>query len=72
LESPGSRCAQNARQIMVYGRPLTTTEIIAKVEGVNATGITRVAQRIFSGPTTLAALGDKKSLDGLGALRAPL
>jgi len=72
LESPGSRCAQSARQIMVYGRPLTTAEIIAKVEGVNAAGITRVAQRIFAGPTTLAALGDKKSLDGLSALRAPL
>jgi predicted Zn-dependent peptidase len=72
LESPGSRCAQNARQIMVYGRPLTTSEIIAKVEGVNAAGITRVAQRIFAGPTTLAALGDKKSLEGLSALRAPL
>ncbi|MBY0512270.1 MAG: insulinase family protein [Rhodospirillaceae bacterium] len=72
LESPGSRCAQSARQIMVYGRPLTTAEIIAKVEGVNAAGITRVARRIFSGPTTLAALGDKKSLDGLSALRAPL
>ena len=72
LESPGSRCAQSARQIMVYGRPLTTAEIIAKVEDVNAQGITRVAQRIFSGPTTLAALGDAKMLDGLNALRAPI
>ncbi len=69
LESPGSRCAQSARQIMVYGRPLETTEILAKVDAVNAAGITRVAQRIFSGPVTLAALGDKKSLDGLAALR---
>lgn len=72
LESPGSRCAQNARQIMVYGRPLTSSEIIAKVDSVNAGGITRVAQRIFSGPATLAALGDKKSLEKLTALCAPL
>ena len=70
LESPGSRCAQSARQIMVYGRPLTTAEILAKVEDVNAAGITRVAQRIFAGPPTLAALGESKSLDGLEALRA--
>ena len=69
LESPGSRCAQNARQIMVYGRPLTTAEIIAKVEDVNAAGITRAAQRIFSGTPTLAALGEAKALDGLAALR---
>lgn len=70
LESPGSRCAQSARQIMVYGRPLTTAEIIAKVEDVNAAGITRVAQRIFSGTPTLAGLGEQTSLDGLEALRA--
>ena len=70
LESPGSRCAQSARQIMVYGRPLTTAEIIAKVEEVNAVGIIRVAQRVFSGTPTLAALGESKSLDGLTALRA--
>jgi predicted Zn-dependent peptidase len=70
LESPGSRCAQSARQIMVYGRPLTTAEIIAKVEDVNAAGITRVAQRIFAGTPTLAALGESKSLDGLAALHA--
>ena len=68
LESPGSRCAQSARQIMVYGRPLTVAEIIAKVDAVNADGICRVAQRIFSGKPTLAALGEGKSLDGLQSL----
>ncbi len=72
LESPGSRCAQSARQIMVYGRPLTTAEIIAKVEDVNAAGICRVAQRIFAGAPTVAALGEAKSLDGLDALRAQI
>ena len=72
MESPGSRCAQSARQIMVYGRPLTTAEIIAKVDAVDAAGITRAAQRIFSGVPTLAALGEEKSLDGLGILRTPL
>ncbi len=70
LESPGSRCAQSARQIMVYGRPLTTAEIIAKVEDVNAAGITRVAQRIFASTPTLAALGEQKSLNELETLRA--
>lgn len=69
LESPGSRCAQNARQIMVYGRPLTTAEVIAKVEAVNAAGITNIAAKIFSSTPTLAALGEAKSLDGLGVLR---
>jgi len=72
MESPGSRCAQNARQIMVYGRPLTTSEIIARVDNVNAAGITRAAQRVFSGPTTLAALGGKKGLAALDALNTPL
>jgi predicted Zn-dependent peptidase len=72
MESPGSRCAQSARQIMVYGRPLTTAEVIAKVEDVDAKGIARVAQRIFSGTPTLAALGEGQSLDGLSALTARL
>jgi predicted Zn-dependent peptidase len=70
LESPGSRCAQSARQIMVYGRPLTTAEILAKVEAVNAEGITSAAQRVFSSTPTLAALGAQGSLDGLSTLRA--
>ena len=72
LESPSSRCAQRARQMMIYGRPLTTAEVIAKVEDVNAAGIVRTAERVFASAPTLAALGELKSLEKLDAIRARL
>jgi predicted Zn-dependent peptidase len=72
LESPSSRCGQRARQIMIYGRPLSTDEIIAKVEAVDAGGITRTAGRIFASAPTMAALGELKTLESLDAIRARL
>ncbi len=72
LESPSSRCGQRARQIMIYGHPLSTDEIIAKVEAVDAGGITRTAARIFSSAPTMAALGELKTLESLDAIRARL
>ncbi len=72
LESPGSRCSQRARQIMIYGRPLTTAEVIAKVEGVDAVGIARTAGRIFSTAPTFAALGNLKTLEEFDAIKSRL
>ncbi len=72
LESPSSRCGQRARQIMIYGRPMSTEEIIAKVEDVDAAGITRTAERIFGSAPTLAALGELKTLEKFDAIKARL
>jgi predicted Zn-dependent peptidase len=36
LESSSARAEQIARQIMIYGRPLPTSEIVAKIEAVTA------------------------------------
>lgn len=72
LESPGSRCSQRARQIMIYGRPLTTAEVIAKVEGVDAAGIARTAGRVFSTAPTFAALGNLKTLEDFEGIKARL
>lgn len=72
LESPSSRCAQRARQILVYGRPLTMKEVIEKVEGVGPSDITAAAQRIFSSPPTLAALGNLDKLESLDGIAARL
>jgi len=72
LESPGSRCTQRARQILIYGRTLTTAEIIAKVEQVDGEGIKRSAKRVFSGAPTVAALGDISTMDSFDAIRARL
>lgn len=72
LESPSSRCAQRARQILVYGRPLSTDEVIERIEGVNAQGIVAAAQRVFSGRPTLAALGELDKLEDIEAICARL
>jgi predicted Zn-dependent peptidase len=72
LESPSSRCVQRARQLLIYGRPLSTAETIARVEEVTGEGITRVAARVFASAPTLAALGPLKRLESFDAIRARL
>ena len=72
LESPSSRCAQRARQVLVYGHPLSTQEVIERVEEVGAGSIIASAQRIFSGRPTLAALGELDKLEDIDAVCARL
>ena len=72
LESPSSRCAQRARQLLVYGRPQSVAEIIAKVEEIDRAGIARAAARVLSGQPTVAAMGDLTRLEDFGQLRARL
>ena len=72
LESPSSRCAQRARQVLVYGRPLTTEEVIERIEEVNASGIAAAARRIFSGRPTMASLGNFNNLENIEAIHARL
>jgi predicted Zn-dependent peptidase len=56
-ESSSARSEQLAQQLLVYGRPLSAEEIVARVEAVDATQVARVARRIVAGPLTLATLG---------------
>ncbi len=63
LESTTSRCEQLARQLMVFGRPMTVPEIVEKVESVDASSVTRVAQRLVRTRPTVAALGPLKNLE---------
>jgi predicted Zn-dependent peptidase len=57
LESTGSRCEQMAQQMLVFGRPLTTEEQVAKIEAVDQAAVRDVALNIFSGRPTIAAVG---------------
>ena len=72
LESPGSRCVQRARQILVYGRTLDTQEIIEQVERIDATAIANAAQRLFTTTPTIAAVGQIDRLGGYDSIRARL
>ncbi|MDH5749667.1 MAG: insulinase family protein [Rhodospirillales bacterium] len=57
MESTSSRCEQKARQILVYGRPLTVEEVVKKVVAVDAAAVRNFASRLKSSTPTLAALG---------------
>lgn len=57
LESTSSRCEQLARQILVYGRPVPTSEVVGKVEAISAADVIRVAKRLFATIPTFAAIG---------------
>jgi predicted Zn-dependent peptidase len=72
LESPSARCTQWARQLVVYGRLLTTDEVIARVEEIDRARIRACAGRLFSGRPTLAAVGDLDALEDFEAIRKRL
>jgi predicted Zn-dependent peptidase len=58
LESPSGRAGQLARQVMIFGRPLTLGELIERVEAVTVDGVRRLASSIFTGRApTVAAVG---------------
>ncbi len=57
LESTGARCEHLAQQIMIYGRPLEVSEIVAKIEAVDVAAVRRFAARLAASRLTLASLG---------------
>jgi predicted Zn-dependent peptidase len=63
LESTMSRCEQLARQIAVFGRPLSISEVVEKIEAVDVEAVKKVAQRIVSSTPTVTALGPVSGLE---------
>ena len=64
LESPSAQCEQMARQLLIYGRVLTTEELVQRVDAVDAAALQRFASRLLSAAKlTLSALGPVKSLE---------
>jgi predicted Zn-dependent peptidase len=62
LESSMSRCEHLGQQMLVYGRPIATEEIVQRIEAVDLTAVTRAAHHLGRSPPTVTALGP---LDGL-------
>ena len=71
-ESTGTRCEQLANHMLVYGRPPSVAEIVAKVDAVDEAAIRRVVARLLSAPPTLAAIGPTDALESYDALKARL
>ena len=57
LESSSARAEQLARQILIYGRPLSTEELIEKVEQVQASDLQALVARMIASPLSLATVG---------------
>jgi len=57
LESTSARCEQVARQLLVFGRPLSESEIVARIEAVDVAMVQNAARRLTESRLTVAALG---------------
>jgi len=70
LESTASRCRQTAHQILIYGHPLATQEILDKIDQVSTKQLSQLAENFFSQKPTLTALGPIKHLESYETLCA--
>ena len=63
MESPSSRAGQIARQILLFGRPVTTEELVSRLEAISAERLRDLAYRTFrqSNPT-IAVVGPKSGI----------
>jgi hypothetical protein len=60
-----------ARQILIYGRPVSTSEMIAKVDAVDASAIRRFGTHLLQRSTpAFAAFGPIAKLDSYDRIAA--
>jgi predicted Zn-dependent peptidase len=66
-ESPASRAGQIARQMMLYGRTISNTELMDRLAGITKERLTDLAGRLFFNTApTLSAIGPLEHLAPLG------
>jgi predicted Zn-dependent peptidase len=57
-ESPAARAGQIARQMMLYGRPISNSELMERLSGITTDRLTDLAGRLFFNTVpTLSAIG---------------
>jgi len=71
-ESTSNRCEQLAQHMLVYGRPVSVGELVAKVDAVDTAAIRRTAKRLLASTPTVAALGPTAQLESYDSIRARL
>ncbi len=66
LESSEARAAQLVRDMQSYGRPLTTEELIDRIEGVTREAVRDMALKLhMSSPITTVAVGPKSACEAV-------
>jgi predicted Zn-dependent peptidase len=69
LESSGARARQLANQILIYGRPLTVAELVARVDAVTVESARAAGRALIArARPAVAALGPSKGLEGAAAI----
>ncbi len=63
MESTSSRCEHRARQLMIFGEPLSAEETIARIDAVDLDAVRRVTERVLKSPITTAAVGPLDHLE---------
>jgi predicted Zn-dependent peptidase len=67
LESSSARAEQMARQMLLHGRVLLTSDILAAVDRVTAAEVTNVAQRLRRKDVSVAVVGAGRKSDDLAS-----
>ncbi len=71
-ESTGARCEQLAQQLLTFGRPVETAEILEKVARVDQDQLRSLAGGLLESQPTFAALGPIASVEEVDQLAARL
>jgi predicted Zn-dependent peptidase len=71
-ESTGARMEGLGTQLLIYGRAVPIEEMVRKIEAVSPGDVARVAQRIFAGRPTVAAIGPLGGLESYENLASRL
>lgn len=56
-ESAASRASQIARQLLLFGRPITTEELMDRLSNITTERLADLSDRLFSSKPTVAAVG---------------
>ena len=57
LESPGARAQQIARQMQIFGRPLSIEEMMGRIDAVSAEDVRKTGAAMLRSRPTIAAIG---------------
>ncbi|MDZ4736572.1 MAG: pitrilysin family protein [Rhodospirillaceae bacterium] len=71
-ESTSSRAEQLSGQLFVYGRPLDTAELLARIDAVDRDAVARIAQRLIASPPTVTSIGPSGNVPTADAIAARL
>ncbi|NKB56102.1 MAG: insulinase family protein [Alphaproteobacteria bacterium] len=72
LESTSVRCEQMAQQTLIFDRQIPVDEQIARIDAVDIDAVAAIADKIFSGRPTIAALGPLDRLANYDSIASAL